>query len=88
MDLFSRTKPKSDPAKVEQVKAWIYQILEIDSDVSVSISQLRCTEVDCPPLETVLAIMTIPVKQYKIHKSLDDISYADIVEIIENNCVG
>jgi hypothetical protein len=44
--------------------------------------------VGCPPVETVIAIMIVPVKQYKIHKSLDDISYTDIVEIIENNCVG
>jgi hypothetical protein len=88
MDLFYRTKPKSDPAKIEQIKSWIYQLLSVDSDTPISISQLLCTETGCPPLETVIAIMTIPVKQYKIHQSLDDISYADIVEAIQNNCVS
>ncbi|AFY99189.1 hypothetical protein [Calothrix sp. PCC 6303] len=80
MNLFSRSKTKSNPAKTEEVKNWIYQILEINSDIPISISQLHCTEAGCPPLETVIAIMTNPVKQCKIHKSLDEISYTDIVE--------
>ncbi len=78
MNLFSQNKPKADPEKVQDIKNWVYRILEVDSDISISINQLACKEPGCPPIETVIAVMSTPIKQYKIHKAVNDIDEIDI----------
>ncbi|NJR62391.1 MAG: hypothetical protein HC769_28400 [Cyanobacteria bacterium CRU_2_1] len=82
MNLFSQDKPKADPEKVRDIKNWVYRILEVDSDIPISISQLACKEPGCPPIETVIAIMSTPVQQYKIHKAVNDIDEIDICNLI------
>jgi hypothetical protein len=81
MNLFPQATPKADPEKIREIKAWVYEILEIDEEIPISISQLRCTEPDCPPVETVIAVMTSPAKQYKIHQPVDALKYRDVSAI-------
>ena len=69
---------KSSSEKIKQIKQWIYQALQIDDEIYISLSQLQCTEPGCPPVETVINIMTNPVQQYKVHKSIAEIEYTDI----------
>lgn len=83
MDLFSQSKPKAYPEKLQSLKSLINEIFEIDSEIPVSISQLQCSEPDCPPIETVIAIMTTPAQQYKIHKSVAEIDSSDISALIQ-----
>ncbi|EAZ90693.1 hypothetical protein [Crocosphaera chwakensis] len=83
MDLFYRTHLKADPAKVKQVKIWISEILKIDEEIAISLNQLTCHEEDCPPIETAIVIMEKPTKQYKIHKSINEIDRADIEQLIK-----
>ena len=75
---------KASSEKTKQIKQWIYQSLEIDDEISISLSQLQCTEPGCPPIETVINIMTNPVQQYKIHKSIAEIEYTDISLLKQN----
>lgn len=82
---FDRETPKGTSAQVKQVKQWLYQVLELNDEIPVSLSQLTCNEPNCPPIETVISVMTYPVQQYKIHKSIAEITYADIHQIIEHN---
>ena len=35
---------KSSSEKTKQIKQWIYQALEFDDEISISLSQLQCTE--------------------------------------------
>ena len=86
MNLFTKSTPKVNLAKLQQIKAWAYQELEIDPAISISISQLQCHEPDCPPIETVIAVMNNPPKQYKIHKSASQITEEDIKRISELSC--
>jgi hypothetical protein len=81
MSLFSRNKPKADPEKIQQIKTWAYQILAVDAETLISISQLACREPGCPPIETVITVMTHPVQQYKLHKAANDIQEADLYEL-------
>ncbi len=69
---------KASSLEIHQIKQWIYQALEIDDEISISLSQLQCTEPGCPPIETVINVMSDPVQQYKIHKSIAQIEYTDI----------
>ncbi|MEO0758679.1 MAG: hypothetical protein AAFY78_17600 [Cyanobacteria bacterium J06648_16] len=79
MNLFSQSRPKPNPAAVQQIKTWVYDLLKLDPDTGISVSQLQCKEPDCPPIETVIVILSEPVQQYKIHKVLDDIERVDVI---------
>lgn len=81
MDLFSQNKLNANPEQVKQIKNWVYRILEVDSRISISISQLACKEAGCPPIETAIVVMAHPAQQYKIHKSIDEINEMDICEL-------
>jgi hypothetical protein len=82
MSLFSQSSGSSNAQHRQQVKAWAGAALNLDPAVPISISQLRCTEPGCPPLETAIAILTTPPVTYKIHKALDELTEADVTTAI------
>lgn len=84
MNLFTKSTPQIDLEKIKQVKAWVYQTLNLDREIAISINQLQCHEPNCPPVETVIAIMTNPIEQYKIHKSISQITESDIKQLTTN----
>ena len=83
MNLFSQSRPKRNPATLQQLKTWVYYLLKLDPEVSISVSQLQCTEPGCPPIETVITILSQPAQQYKIHKALDDIELVDLIRLLQ-----
>ncbi len=84
MGLFvSSPSTKVSPEQLKQLRTWVYQILSLDEATPISISQLTCTEPGCPPLETVIAVMTQPPLTYKIHRPAIDIGEADLVQAVE-----
>ena len=85
MNLFTKSTPKANSENIKQIKNWTYQILTIDSEIPISINQLQCHEPDCPPVETVIAIMSSPPQQYKIHKPISEIIETDINLLTTNN---
>ena len=83
MGLFdSSNADKISPIQLKQLKSWVYQTLALDESIHVSISQLTCTEPGCPPLETVIAVMTQPPKTYKIHQPTAEIDQDDVVRAL------
>ncbi len=83
MNLFARRNTKTDIEQIRQIKNWLYETLSIDKEVYISLSQLSCTEPDCPPIETVIAVMLNPAQQYKIHKPIAEIEYTDICNLVQ-----
>ena len=83
MNLFSQSKPKSSPAALQQIKIWVYDCLKLDPEISISISQLQCKEPGCPPIETVITILSQPAQHYKIHKAVDDIELVDVIRLFQ-----
>lgn len=81
---FGKKSQKANSQEIQQVKQWIYQALQLDEEISISLSQLQCTEPGCPPIETVINVMTNPVQQYKIHKSIGEIEYSDVSKLAGN----
>jgi hypothetical protein len=78
MSLFD--SPRKDPARTARVKAWVAEALGLGDEIALMVTELRCTEPGCPPLETVVAILggDGPNRQYKIHKPLDDVTREDV----------
>ncbi|PZO35602.1 MAG: hypothetical protein DCF17_18460 [Shackletoniella antarctica] len=85
MDLFSQPKSSVDPAVLQQLKAQIANLLQLDAETTISINQSQCKEPGCPPIETAIIILTQPTQQYKIHKALGDISAADLVKAVQES---
>ncbi|MFM7603061.1 MAG: hypothetical protein ACKO7R_17990 [Pseudanabaena sp.] len=81
IDLFPK-KPAVTSAQMQQVKSWLYEILQIDHYIVISLSQLQCQDLNCPPIQTAIAIMTTPHRVIRIHKAIPDITYNDVVEAI------
>ena len=80
-DLFPQ-KPAVSTEQLQQVKDWLYEVLQIDRHTIISMSQLQCNDPNCPPLQTAIAVMTIPHRVIRIHKAIPDITLADVVQAI------
>jgi hypothetical protein len=79
LDLFG-AQPRTDPAHLAAVKGWVAETLGLPDDVTVMVTELRCAEPGCPPLETVIAVMRpgAAPEQRKLHKATADITADDI----------
>ncbi|MDJ0617504.1 MAG: hypothetical protein QNJ63_12305 [Calothrix sp. MO_192.B10] len=67
---FGKQSQPSNSQQIQRIKQWVYQALEINQKIPISLSQLQCTEPGCPPVEAVINVMTTPIQRYKIHKSM------------------
>ena len=78
VDLFAARPVSTNHAL--SVKVWARQVFALPDSVPILVSELRCSEPDCPPVETVVAFMTkdAPPQQFKLHKPLPDVTEADI----------
>lgn len=82
MNLFNQKRPTTQPEHIRQLKTWTQDVLNLPDDVPISISQLQCHEPGCPPIETVIAVMTQPPQSFKIHRAAGEITYADVQQSI------
>ncbi|MEO0376975.1 MAG: hypothetical protein AAF329_20625 [Cyanobacteria bacterium P01_A01_bin.17] len=83
MSLFSQSRPKPNLATLQQIKTWVYDLLKLDPEIGISVSQLQCQEPDCPPIETVITILSQPAQKYTIHKALDDVERDDLIRLFQ-----
>lgn len=74
-------KPKIDLVRVGEIKTWARGAFALDDDAMVMVSEVRCTEPGCPPLETVIATLAGPgqTKTVKIHKAIAEMTRDDVV---------
>ena len=56
LELFGQRRP--DPRAVADVKRWAAEVFRLPESASVLVTELRCGEPGCPPLETVIAILS------------------------------
>jgi hypothetical protein len=68
------------PAKSSQVKSWVREAFRLSEEAVVVVSELKCGEPGCPPVETVIAVLTDKSQSttFKILKPLDAIAFGDI----------
>lgn len=66
-----------------QIKDWIRKDLSLSDEYSVMVTELKCTEPDCPPIETVVAVLGPGSAQYqqKVHMPIEKVSESDVQEI-------
>lgn len=82
MNLFKQSRPIAQPEDIQRLKGWAYDALDLPPDVPISISQLQCHEPGCPPIETVIAVMSQPPQTFKIHAAVGSISREDMAQAV------
>ena len=79
----SRTDPKT-LAHLTALKDHTRHLLALDDQDTVLITELRCTEPGCPPLETVVAVLAVgdAPRRWTVHLPLDRVTSGDITDAL------
>ena len=82
LNLFQARSP-GDPQHLAAVKRWAAEAFQLTEDTTIMVTELRCTEPGCPPLETVIALLhpQAGTRQHKMHKALRDITRDDVLAL-------
>jgi hypothetical protein len=73
--------PRSTPAALALVKRWVRSACQLGDEAVVLVTELRCHEPGCPPVETVVAIMAGPGRRWdhRFHKPADAIAWHEVL---------
>lgn len=83
MDLFAK---KDRSGASSRIKQWALELLAVDDDASILVTELACTEPGCPPLETVIAILsTRGNRQFKLHRGMAEVTREDVQQLAAGN---
>jgi hypothetical protein len=76
-------RPTHDPQQIAALKQWVGATFGLDDQTTILVTELRCSEPDCPPLETVIALLrpNMPAQQYKLPKAIPDVTAADVAAL-------
>ena len=85
MNLFAKRNPEKG-LRTQQIKAIVAELLELDQDVTVMVTELNCRDDDCPEVETVIAIFRPeqPKVQITLHSSIEELTDAEIERSCRN----
>ena len=77
------SQPKYDSNRIAAIKGWAADVFRLQDSATVFVTELRCSEPGCPPLETVIAVLDTPGKprQHKIPKAIADVTFADVLAL-------
>jgi hypothetical protein len=77
---------KTKSGNSSNIKQWTRDIFSLSEEAVIMVSELQCHEPDCPPIETVIAIMQtgVPQRTFKIHKPIDQIGQSELEELLTN----
>ncbi|MDX2033781.1 MAG: hypothetical protein SF339_24105 [Blastocatellia bacterium] len=78
-------RTRNDPQVIGRVRGWVTARFGLAEEVSVMVTELRCAEEGCPPIETVIAILDTPgqPRQYKVYKPMAEITADDIAAVAD-----
>ena len=69
-------QPAAPRADTAALKAVVRDALHLDAEHTVVIQQLACAEPDCPPVETIIAVLAAgeAARRWTLHQPLADIT--------------
>jgi hypothetical protein len=86
------TDPTADPAAdrdhVRMLKAMVREQLSLTEAVPVVISELRCADEDCAPVETVIAVLATPTRTWKVRTPQAQLSPGDLRILLAGHPFG
>lgn len=81
INLFGGTR-SPDPSLVRSIKEWAREVLGLDANAVLAVSELRCMEEGCPEVETVIGVPGSGRPPVKVSKPMADVAREDIVAAI------
>ena len=82
--LFRARRSKDAAADSTRIKEWVSRLFALDQDATVMVTELRCSEPGCPPLETVIAILSKGAnRQHKLHKRIEEVDEEDVRGLLD-----
>jgi hypothetical protein len=77
--LFASRRPLGTSPYTARIKRWVRELFALSDEATVMVTELRCSESGCPPLETMIAILNESGnRQYKLHKSIEEVMEDDV----------
>ncbi len=69
------------PEALKQIRSWVRDVIPLDPEDTISVTELACAEPGCPPKETVIVIMHSSGlwEKMRIHNAMPDVSEMDIL---------
>jgi hypothetical protein len=69
---------RRDPGETARVKALVVGLIGA-ANATVLVTELECSEPGCPPVETVIALLSDDGNaQCKVHKPVTDVTFEDV----------
>ncbi|HTQ45448.1 MAG TPA: hypothetical protein VMI75_21970 [Polyangiaceae bacterium] len=83
--LFDKRDDGGRAEAARRVKAWVSSHAHAEDSDAVMVTELRCTEEGCPPIETVLALLRPgeEPRKWKVHKPIVLVTEEDVRTAIE-----
>ncbi|MFO0426163.1 MAG: hypothetical protein ACK526_06310 [Planctomyces sp.] len=84
MILFSGSS-RADPEQLAVVRGWACRVLDVPADSFVMVRQVECRDPGCPPVETIIAILSENdrPRQWKIAKPLTLVTQEDVESLAD-----
>ena len=81
--LIGKVSHKPNLKRIRLIKEALHKALSLSDETTLSITELRCLEEGCAPIETVVTLLkpNAPTLQHKIHKSTEDLEIKDLMLI-------
>jgi hypothetical protein len=72
--------PKTGPGALARIRGWVRTVWDLSEDASVMVSELRCSEPGCPPVETVVLVFRAPDETFQIKLAMPAaaVTYSDL----------
>lgn len=79
MDLFAKPNPNK-ALRIREIKSQVAELLGLDEQATVMVTELNCKDADCPEVETVIAIFCTgrPKVQVALRSSIEEIGRDEI----------
>jgi len=81
LDQFKRGRGSGHSAKIKDL---VRELLALSDEHTVLVTELKCTEPGCPPLETLVAVLSPGGIRYqqKVHLALEQIAESDVRSLV------
>jgi len=67
----------------ERIRGWVREALGLGEGSTISVLEMRCPDPDCPPHETIIAILDTPgaPRRYRFAKPMAEIGRDEVIRL-------
>ncbi|WP_051823095.1 hypothetical protein [Streptomyces sp. NRRL S-1448] len=83
-------RPPGQNPRTAEVKESVRRLLGLEEDAAVVVRELACSDEDCPPLETVIAVLPMDgtPRRWTLHRPVSDITEEDLRALLAREPEG